>query len=61
MFRAAQASAFLARRDYVLPDDVQDMAPLVLLHRVAESQGRLEAAAKHDLIRDLVQKAPVPV
>ena len=30
MFRTAQAAAYLAGRDYVLPDDVQRLAPFVL-------------------------------
>jgi MoxR-like ATPase len=34
LFRAAQASAALAGRDYVLPDDVKSLAPPVWRHRL---------------------------
>ena len=35
LFRAAQAHAFLAGRDYVTPDDVKEIAIATLSHRVA--------------------------
>ena len=34
LFRAAQAHAFLDGRDFVLPDDVKEIAPAVLAHRL---------------------------
>jgi MoxR-like ATPase len=34
LYRAAQARAYLAGRDFVLPDDVKALAPAVLGHRV---------------------------
>ena len=39
LFRAAQARAFLAGRNYVLPDDIQHVAPLTLAHRIV-AKGR---------------------
>jgi MoxR-like ATPase len=38
LYKAAQANAFLAGRDYVVPDDVQRMAPHVLEHRLMMRQ-----------------------
>ena len=35
LFRAAQAHAFLAERDYVSPEDVKAIAVATLSHRVA--------------------------
>ena len=35
LLRAAQARAVLAKRDYVLPDDIQEVAVAVLAHRVS--------------------------
>ncbi len=34
LYRAAQASAYLAGRDFVLPDDVADLAGPILTHRL---------------------------
>jgi MoxR-like ATPase len=34
LYRATQARAFLAGRDFALPDDVQALVPAVLGHRV---------------------------
>jgi MoxR-like ATPase len=34
LYRAAQAAALLAGRSFVLPDDVRDIAPAVLTHRL---------------------------
>ena len=61
MFRAAQASALMAGRDYVLPDDIQHVAPLTLAHRIVSKQERLEAhRAKRQIIEELVSQIPVP-
>ena len=61
LFRAAQAAAFLAGRDYVLPDDVQRLAPAVLAHRVIlTSKARYAGTAKVQIIDDLLEAVPVP-
>ncbi len=61
LVRAARAAAALDDRDYVLPDDVQDLAVAVLSHRLlptAESQiGRRDTDA---IVRDLVAQVPLP-
>ncbi|HET6875949.1 MAG TPA: AAA family ATPase [Jatrophihabitans sp.] len=61
LLRAARACAAVHGRPYVLPEDVKDMAPVVLAHRVilqpdAELQGRTGA----ELITRAVQSVPVP-
>jgi MoxR-like ATPase len=61
LLRAARASAAVAGRAYVLPEDVKQMAPVVLAHRVivqpdAELQGRTGA----ELVLRAVQSVPVP-
>lgn len=62
LFRAAQAMAFLQGREFVLPDDIQQVAPYVLSHRV-EMQRGFERNLKNaqELIRDLVEQVSVPV
>lgn len=61
LLRAARAAAAASARTYVTPEDVQDMAPVVLAHRVilqpdAELQGRTGA----ELISRAMQSVAVP-
>lgn len=58
--RAAQARAFLAGRDYVLPDDIQELAPVTLGHRiysVTDPAGRLGQS----LVAEALKEVKVPV
>ncbi|GLV49797.1 hypothetical protein TBS_03780 [Thermobispora bispora] len=61
LVRSARAHAALAGRDYVIPDDLQELAVPVLAHRVLPS---LDAQGlRHDpeqIIADLVRQVPVP-
>ncbi len=62
LYRAAQASAMVARRSYVVPDDVKSLAIPVLAHRVI-SKGYLHGGqreAVEALIQRLVDEVPVP-
>lgn len=54
--RAAQAWALLAGRDFVVPDDVQQLATPCLSHRVAARAGHAADA----IIDGLVEAIPVP-
>ena len=61
LLRAARAAAAAAGRPFVIPEDVKQMAPVVLAHRVilqpeAELQGRTGA----ELIARALQSVPVP-
>lgn len=61
LVRAARAHAALSGRDYVIPDDVQDLAVQVLAHRLlpsmeAQGQRRLPEQA----LAELVRRVPVP-
>jgi MoxR-like ATPase len=61
LFRSAQAAAFLAGRDYAMPDDVQRLATHVLSHRVIlTAEARYGGAAKRDIIREIVGSTKVP-
>ncbi len=60
-FRAIQSAAFLAGRDYVLPDDVQKMAPHVLAHRLSLTpKARYGSVTKKQVILEIVSEIPVP-
>jgi MoxR-like ATPase len=62
LYRAAQALALIEGRQFVVPDDVKRLAPLVLAHRVILKgylrTGQREAAEA--LIRRLVEQTAVP-
>ena len=60
LYRAVQAAAALAGRDYALPEDIRRMAPCVLAHRVAAGAGLKRADAEARLMA-LVDRVPVPV
>jgi MoxR-like ATPase len=63
--KAMQALALVEGRDYCIPDDIKQLAPLAFAHRVIvnnQTNGwtkRRESAEQ--IIRELVDKVPVPV
>jgi MoxR-like ATPase len=62
LFRASRALAAVRGRDYVLPDDVKQLAPHVFGHRIMlSSQSRLRGRDAESLVRDLLEELPVPV
>ena len=59
--RVARAHAFLDGRGYVVPQDVKDIAPLVLRHRLTPSfEAEAEDKTGDDLVRTLLEHVPVP-
>ena len=59
LYRAAQVTAAFAGRDYVIPEDVREMAPWVLCHRIS-SAGSARAQDTEQFLADLLAKIPVP-
>lgn len=58
--RAAQARALLSSRSYVTPEDIQELAPVTLAHRiysVTDSTGRLGQS----LVAEALKEVKVPV
>ncbi|MCG6870694.1 MAG: MoxR family ATPase [Gammaproteobacteria bacterium] len=59
--RAASAHAYLQGRDYVIPDDVIDVAPDVLRHRILPSfSARAKELGSDELISGILGAIPVP-
>jgi MoxR-like ATPase len=59
--RAAQASAALDGRDFVVPDDVQALAEPVLAHRLLLARDTaLAGETAGSVLRDLLREVPVP-
>jgi MoxR-like ATPase len=62
LLRVAKARALGAGRTFVTPDDVKAVAEPVLSHRVILApESRSAGLESHDLIREAVEKTPVPV
>ncbi len=60
-FRAAQASALLAGRSYVSPDDLQRLADPVLSHRLTLApQARYGGRSPRAVITELLERTAVP-
>ncbi len=57
----AKANAFLEGRGYVVPQDVKDIAPDVLRHRVVVSyEAEAEEKTSDDIVRTILDHVPVP-
>jgi MoxR-like ATPase len=61
LIRASRASAALAGRDFVVPDDVQVMAQPVLSHRlVLTARAQVDRLSPEELVRAVLARVPVP-
>jgi MoxR-like ATPase len=62
LYQATQAWAAIQGRDYVIPDDVKQMAPFVLTHRMMISpQAQLRGRKPEELVANIVDSVAVPV
>ena len=63
--RAAKALAFSRERDYCVPDDIKELVPIVLPHRVTlkvtRGPRRYGSEEAEQVIRDIVESVPVPL
>ena len=61
LFRASRASAVLAGRDFVTPDDVKEYAAPVLRHRIVLSpELEVEGRSGDDVIENVLTRVAVP-
>ncbi|MBC9225631.1 AAA domain-containing protein [Aeromicrobium sp. 636] len=56
LVRAAKALAALRDREFVLPDDVAELAPLVLAHRLVPLRG---GGSTDEVVADVLRRVPV--
>ncbi|EAR64221.1 hypothetical protein B14911_20295 [Bacillus sp. NRRL B-14911] len=62
LMKSAQAFAFMYGRDYVLPDDIQYLAPAVLAHRIIlKSEAKFEGISAEEVVDRVIARVPVPV
>jgi MoxR-like ATPase len=61
LYRTSQARALLDGRDYVIPDDVKELAYATLGHRVIVSpSARVKSVSSSDIVLGCLERVPVP-
>lgn len=61
LYRTSQALALIRGREFVTPDDVKEMAPLVLGHRlIVKPEAQLRGAGADHLVAEIMNQVPVP-
>lgn len=60
LYKASQALAAIRGREYVIPEDIKELAPAVLCHRLTLGGGMNTEAAAHRM-QQLLQSIPVPL
>lgn len=62
LYRMAKAYAFVKDRSFVVPDDIKDLAPYVLSHRIILTpKGKSMVSDNEEAIRRLLQNIKVPL
>ncbi len=62
LLRTTRALAAIRGRDFVLPDDVQEMVRVVLPHRLMLSaDARLRSSTPESLLEQMLNRVPVPI
>jgi MoxR-like ATPase len=61
LYRTGQTVAALKGRDYVLPDDIKDLAASVLAHRIIVGPAaRLRELSAEKIVQEILENLPVP-
>ncbi len=61
LYNAARAWAAMQGRDYVIPDDIKELAEATLAHRIIVSPAaRMRNVDARAIVREIVQTVPVP-
>jgi MoxR-like ATPase len=62
LLHTAQVLAGVRGRDHVLPDDVKELAPSVLSHRlIIRPEARLRRLTGETIVQEIVNSVPIPV
>ena len=62
LYRTAQALAAIRGRSHVLPDDVKELVPCVLPHRlITTAQARLRERGAREIAQEILKAVPAPV
>jgi MoxR-like ATPase len=61
LLRAAQAQALFKKREYVIPEDVQDLAAYVMHHKIELlPRAKAESKSKLDIINEILKTVAIP-
>ncbi len=61
LMKSAQALALFDGFDFVAPEQIQELAPSVIAHRlVMEPQARFSGLTARDVVGEILKKLPVP-
>jgi MoxR-like ATPase len=60
LLRAAKALALLEGRSHVLPEDIKDLAPLALAHRLVPAAGAAGVSTE-EIVRDVLSRVAAPL
>ncbi len=61
LLHASQAAAAMEGRDFVTPDDVKDVAPLVIPHRlIVQPEAEIEGVDAAAVLAEVLRAVPVP-
>lgn len=62
LYRCSQALAVMRGREYVAPDEIKELAPYALGHRIIlKSQARLRERTADGIIKEVLEQVTVPV
>jgi MoxR-like ATPase len=60
LYRSAQARAAIRERDYILPDDIQALAPITLPHRcIVRPESLLRGRTANAIIAEIIEQTPL--
>lgn len=62
LMKASQAYALMSGRDYVVPDDIQYLAPFVFAHRIImKPEARYSGMNAEDIVYEIIANTAVPI
>lgn len=62
LMQSSKALAYIYNRDYVLPDDVQELASSVLSHRlILTTEANYRGTTTKEIVEEIVESVPVPI
>ena len=62
LMKASQAYAVIVGRDYVIPDDIQFLAPFVLTHRIIlTSEAKFSGQTAEEIVNEMLNQVKVPI
>jgi MoxR-like ATPase len=62
LMKACQAYAYIQGRDFIIPDDIQYLAPFIFAHRIIlKSEAKYEGITTEEVVDRVIARIPVPV